>query len=306
MEYTGCDEVFQGILPEAEKCFPAYDLITDINPHPVDYQILHTSRGCERHCAFCGTWKIEPKFIAETTIKAKIRFKKLVFYDNNFLANPHIERILEELIELKTAKQILWCESQSGFDARILTGKKRLAELLKNAGFRNPRIAWDGPRKDYKKIGRAIEILASNGFPIKEISVFVLYNWDLSFDEMEQKRIQCWQWGVQVADCRNRPLNQLFDNYRPRLRQTSKDYYIHEIAGWTDALVKQFRKNVREHNICVRQDYPVYAGKFERMQVDKELIAFVNGLPTVQEKIDYLNAKQIYSWHPGNIRYPTE
>jgi len=41
----------------------------------------------------------------------------------------------------------------------------------------------------------------------------------------------------QIADCRYRPLNQLFDNYNPLIKgQTSKDYYIHEEAGWTDYL----------------------------------------------------------------------
>ncbi|GAI75359.1 unnamed protein product, partial [marine sediment metagenome] len=31
-EYTGCDEVYQGVISEAEKYPPAYDLIKNSNP----------------------------------------------------------------------------------------------------------------------------------------------------------------------------------------------------------------------------------------------------------------------------------
>jgi len=99
--YTGCDEVHQGVLEEAEKCVPAYDLLNDGSSDPIDYQIVHTSRGCVRQCDFCGTWKIEPEYTEKSTIKDEIKFKKLVFYDNNLLANPYIENILGELTDLK-------------------------------------------------------------------------------------------------------------------------------------------------------------------------------------------------------------
>ena len=59
-EYTGCDEVYKGVMTEAENYSPAYDLIENANPHPIDYQIIHTSRGCERKCSF---WKATPQCI---------------------------------------------------------------------------------------------------------------------------------------------------------------------------------------------------------------------------------------------------
>ena len=55
-EYTGCDDVILGTIAEAEKLIPAYDLVD------VDYQILHTTRGCIRKCGFCGTYIIEPEW----------------------------------------------------------------------------------------------------------------------------------------------------------------------------------------------------------------------------------------------------
>ena len=298
-EYTGCDEVYQGVISEAEKYPPAYDLIKNSNPHLIDYQIIHTSRGCKRQCDFCGTWKIEPEFIPKKTIKDEIKFKKLVFYDNNLLMNPYIGKILQELIVLKKEKKIQWCESQSGFDGRILLKKPYLAEEIKEAGFRYPRIAWDCQYKDYDSIEKQINILKEAGYPSKEIYIFMIYNWDISFEEMELKRIKCWDWKVQIADCRYRPLDQLYDNYNGRIiGQTSKDYYIHEQAGWSDTLIKQFRKNVRQQNICVRHGFPFYSKYFEQKRTKKETMRNIKNIDTKKNKIDFLKNNSISYWFP--------
>jgi hypothetical protein len=67
---------------------------------------------------------------------------------------------------------------------------------------------------------------------------------------------------VQIADCRYRPLDQTYDNYSSSRSQTNKDYYIH--PKWTDAEVKQFRKNVRRQNICVRYGLLYYSKTLEK------------------------------------------
>ncbi|MEW6409380.1 MAG: cobalamin-dependent protein [Nitrospirota bacterium] len=305
-KFTGCDEIFRGVYKEAESYFPLYELINDKNPHPIDYQIIHTSRGCIRHCDFCGTWKIEPQFEAKNSIKNEIEHRKLVFYDNNLLANPYIEDILYELIELKRQKEILWCESQSGFDGRKLQETPHLGRLIKKAGFRYPRVAWDWGYSEYPKIKKQINVLIKGGYNSKEIFVFVLYNWDITFEEMEKKRIKCWKWHVQIADCRFRPLDQTFDNYNPRkLEQTNDDYYIHEKAGWNDALVRQFRKNVRRQNICVRHGFPFYSNVLERMRLPKEkiieIMKNVDQMKTKKEKKEYLDGENISFWFPDEI-----
>lgn len=64
----------------------------------------------------------------------------------------------------------------------------------------------------------------------------MLYNWDVPFEETEQKRLKCWEWKVQIADCRYRPLTQTYDHYNPRKKQTNEDYYIH--PSWIDEEVK--------------------------------------------------------------------
>ena len=306
-KYTGCDYVFKGVYKAAENCFPIYDLLNNTeNPHPIDYQIVHASRGCIRRCDFCGTWKIERHFEAKKSIKDTIRYRKAIFYDNNLLANPNIDNLLNDLIELKKEKKILWCESQSGFDGRKLLEKPYLAGMLKKAGFRYPRIAWDWKYNENKSIKRQIEILVNGGYNSKDIFVFMLYNWDIPFKKMEKKRIKCLEWRVQIADCRYRPLDQTYDHYKSGvIGQTSEDYYIHEKSGWTDALVKQFRKNVREQNICVRHNFPFYSKCFETKKFAKEIRRNVKELNNLDDKIKYLKSIEADYWIPDEIRCPS-
>lgn len=268
LKYTQCDDIITGPIPEIEECLPAYDLVD------VDYQIIHTSRGCIRHCGFCGTYKIEPDWTCKKSIKDEIlgnNKKKVIFYDNNLLANDHIENILNELIELKEEKKITYVESQSGFDGRILRKKPHLAKMLKDAGFKNPKIAWDYGMVQSPKIKEQIDLLLDAGFTAKEISIFMIYNYEPNYEEMEEKRVECAKWGVQITDCRYRPLDATYDNYSSYKRyQTSKDYYIHEENGWTDAKIRKFRRNIRRHNICMRHEVDYHSTILERKQIPQE------------------------------------
>jgi hypothetical protein len=301
-EYTFCDEVYIGIHKQAENCEPAYDLVKNCNTNTVDYQIIHTSRGCPRKCEFCGTWKIEPIFKSKDSIKKEIKSKKIVFYDNNLLKNEYIENILNELIEMKKDRKISWCESQSGFDGRILIKKPQLANLLKKAGFRYPRIAWDWGLNDSKKIKKQLDILVKGGYRYSDIFVFMIYNWDISFEEMEEKRIKCWEWNVQISDCRYRPLDQIFDRYNSHKKkpQTTQDYYIHEEKNWSDYLIKQFRRNVRRQNICVRQNLFFYSKKLEHKFIDREIYQKIRHMDRKKAE-KHLNQMNIDYWFPEDI-----
>jgi len=303
-EYTKCDSVFVGVHPDAEGIVPNYDLLPSSSNH-VDFQVIHATRGCSRRCMFCGTWKIEPKFEAKGSLLPEIIKRKLVFYDNNLLCHPEIESILGELIELRRKRKILWCEAQSGFDGRVLLDKPHLGKMIRQAGFRSPRIAWDWAYDERKSIRKQLDILLRAGYSSKEIEVFFLYDWDIPFDEMEKKRIQCYRWGVQIADCRFRPLDQTLDEYNARIRgQTNAEYHIHRAAGWTDDLVKQYRMNVRRTNICVRHGFPFYSSKFERKQLSSDHAKRLKNLKTVAQKERYLKTNGIEYWFPGRVTYP--
>ena len=204
--------VYKGLYRRgvAEKVVPDYSLL----PENLDYQIIHTSRGCTRKCTFCGTWKIEPEFKCVDSIKKLIEKPRLVFYDNNLLANPNIDKILREVSEYKIDKRYrVSCESQSGFDLRLLTPER--ARLLKAARFMNPRVAWDGSYKDWKRVKKAIGYLETAGYNHTDIFVFMIYNCTLSYEEMKKKLNACRRWKVRVIDCRYRPLNRTEDGYKP-------------------------------------------------------------------------------------------
>ena len=253
-KYTGCDEVVVGLYRNgaAEEFEPAYELVN------VDYQIMHASRGCFRHCSFCGVWKIEKKVSYKQSLKKEIKSNKLVFYDNNLLTNPFIENILDEIAYAKINKKSVICESQSGFDGRILQEKPEIAKLLKKARFHYPRIAWDGGMKHKDKIKDQIKILKSAGYSHKDIYAFMLYNHEsVSYLEMLEKLERCRKWGIQIIDCRFRPLNMTYERYNSRaVEQTAEDYHI--ASNWTDKQVRTFRKSVRRQNIAIRLDLPNY------------------------------------------------
>jgi len=268
--HTGCNKVFKGQHAGADKCKPAYDLVN------VDYQIIHGMRGCSRTCPFCGIWKIEKKsFKGANQIKKEICSNKLIFYDNNMLANPNIDNILEMLATTKYNDKILHSECQSGFDGRILMEKPHLAKLLKKARFENIRLAWDFPYSEttVKMVEGWIKLLENAGYKRSEMFIFMIYNWDYDYNQLELKRAKCFEWGVQISDCRYRPLDQTFDRYNPRAKQqTSSEYYIH--SKWTDADIRQFRRNVRKHNICIRYNIPwkKYDQELERLNSRKRLM----------------------------------
>lgn len=290
---TRCDRVFVGVHEEAEQCRPAYDLLDD----KVDFQVLHASRGCTRRCRFCGVWRIEREFKPKPSIKDEVIRPNLVFYDNNLLANPFIENILTELIELRSNSRVNWCESQSGFDGRILQEQPHLATLLKEAGFRYPRIAWDHAYSEYRAIERQIDILTNAGYKPRDVFVFILYNYELPFEELERKRVKCWEWRVQIADCRYRPLDQEYDRYNPcKKAQDASAYYIH--PNWIDRLIREFRRNIRRQNICVRYRLPFYSKALERKWVHKDLAARVRNLGDRHEIVRLLSAEGVDYWFP--------
>ncbi|MBI4650347.1 radical SAM protein [Candidatus Desantisbacteria bacterium] len=262
-------ECYVGLHLGAENFYPDYSLLNG----EIDHHVTHAMRGCIRKCAFCGTWKIEPDRYDKTSedlIKElkEIGKNKVIFFDNNFLANRHIKQNLKVLASLRLNEKSVVFESQSGFDGRLLEKDSELAELLKKTRFQNIRIAWDNSFADYSSIKVQVDSLVAAGYNAKDISVFMIYNFSVPYDEMLKKLKYCKKLGVQITDCRFRPLDSIEDNYNSQKSkdgQTENDYYIHTKAGWTDKKIRDFRKSIREHNIWIR-----YA-KDKGLSYDKEM-----------------------------------
>lgn len=286
---TGCDTVYEGVMQEAEDYLPDYSLLSE----EPDFQILHTTRGCHRRCKTCGVYCIEPQLIYRDSIKDLVFKEKLVFYDNNILMNPHIDNILRELILLRKKRIIKSCECQSGFDGRILRKKPYLAKMLKQAGFSHPKIAWDNSIKNWKKRKEEIDILVDAGYYPRHIGVFFLENYLEPYEVLENKRLMCYEWGVQIVQCRYRPLDQLFDHYNGRRKhQTSKDYYIH--PNWSHKELKRFNRNVKCHNICIRFNSKFHSNKMEYNKLSEELARKVRYMEYDEAK-EYLDD----AWNPA-------
>ncbi|MBW8034543.1 MAG: Fe-S oxidoreductase [Planctomycetes bacterium] len=245
-----------GLHKDAENCYPDYSLLDE----DVEQHVTHAMRGCIRRCSFCGTWRIERKRydkpVDELTREiVAVGKSKVLFFDNNFLAHGDIDNVLIELANVRVNSRPVSYESQSGFDGRLLQRRPRLAELIKGARFKNIRIAWDNSVAGHRAIKKQIDVLVSAGYQPGNIAIFMIYNYDMPYEKMLEKLAYCAEWGVQINDCRYRPLKAVHDNYNPRKYkkgQTKKDYYIHSKGGWTDALVRDFRRKVRQHNIWVR------------------------------------------------------
>jgi len=245
-----------GLHSKAEEFYPDYSLLNG----SIDHHVTHAMRGCVRRCTFCGVWKIEPKLYYKTSEELISEIKtvaknKVIFFDNNFLANKHIKQILSDLIDLNVNGKPMWFECQSGLDGRLLERDPEIAQILRSAHFHNLRIAWDNSLSDFSSIKRQLGYLQEAGYRPQNIFVFMIYNYDIPYEKMLKKLAHCEKWGVQIADCRYRPLDALKDNYNPRkyrVGQTEDDYYIHTKGGWTDKKIRDFRKKVRQHNIWIR------------------------------------------------------
>ena len=292
-EYTGCDEVVVGILNETENTKLNYELL-GTHKKDFNYQIIHTTRGCNRNCEYCSCHYFE-KYSYKKSILKEITHKNILFYDNNLLSNPYIENILNELIDLKENKKISSCEARVGLDYRIINKKPKLANLLKRAGFKNIKIAWDDGTEKFEQIKKCVSILSENGFRPMDIGIYMLSNYELPYEVLEWKRVKCYEMKATIVNCRFIPLTQLNDNYNPyKKEQYDNEYYIHK--NWTDFEVRLFARNCRKTNQAIRFQRKYYTKFFERNKLSKEEYdKFKN--------MDFEEAKKYFkdAWNPLKI-----
>ena len=165
--------VHRGLLPEAEGARPDYSLLPVVPSHSVAY----TSRGCVRKCSFCMVKTLEPEFIDVPDWEKMLcrGVKKVLFYDNNWLAKPiaALRRDVKKILELEKAGRISKVDFNQGLDARLLTEKK--ADLLASITVRPYRFAFDDMGED-GHLQRAIKLMTERGATM--FSYYALYNFD--------------------------------------------------------------------------------------------------------------------------------
>lgn len=191
--------IHQGLYHKIENVLPDYSLIPEWRA-----SILFSSRGCIRKCPFCAVSALEPNFRATRSIRRLIYpgHKKVIFWDNNFLASPYRENILDELEGLN-----LEVDFNQGIDARLIS--YRIAKRLRKLRVPLVRLAYDTMGIGVS-LKRAIDTLKKVGFRGRRILVYCLYNYPSPKDTPETFLLRIkdiMEWGVVAYPMRYEPLD---------------------------------------------------------------------------------------------------
>lgn len=191
-------------LPGAENIDllpPDYDILDNRLYAINDTYYAYTTRGCENECAWCGVPILEPGGVYYIDIKKMLLSlrneygdkSKLKLMDNNVLASPELERIVEDLIELGYGRNMVTdteppkervIDFNQGLDASFLTEENM--KLLVELNIKPMRIAFDriGEKDDYI---RAIKIAKKYG--VRTFSNYMLYNYQDSPKDLYERLI---------------------------------------------------------------------------------------------------------------------
>jgi hypothetical protein len=169
--------------------------------YPVsDAFFIHSTRGCIRKCEFCAVPKIEPNFKKYVDIKPNIENvikqfgdrRDLMIMDNNILASPDLEQIIQDIIDcgfgvnnndykyIKDGKERTkkrYVDFNQGLDARLLYEHPEKMQLLSRVAVKPLRIAFDHADDEFVKIyTRCMWLAAENN--IKDVSNYILFNFE--------------------------------------------------------------------------------------------------------------------------------
>ncbi len=198
---SGANEIKPGLYEDAENLLPDYSLVPDW-----DASIVFSSRGCIRKCGFCAVPILEPKFESRDSIKDLIYqgHKRIIFWDNNFLASDHADKIFQELFDLK-----MQVDFNHGLDARFITHK--IALNLKKLHVRYLHMAYDSIQNK-EEIEKAVNTLTDAGFRGRDLMFYTLYNYKDTPEDFLERLKDLLKWGVVSYPMRYTPLNALEKN----------------------------------------------------------------------------------------------
>lgn len=163
-----------GLLDEVEKCSPDYSFFPK---YP--FSITFTTKGCIRKCKFCVVRLLEPTFFMRENWEKDINpnSKKIIFWDNNWLASPNFYKDIEKLN--KIGKPF---DFNQGLDCRLFDEEKAKALSQMKARINPLRFAFDNPSQE-EYIPKAIKLAHKYGF--NDIMVYVLFNSEEAYDTPE-------------------------------------------------------------------------------------------------------------------------
>lgn len=195
-----------------------------------DYQLIKISYGCPNSCNYCFASK-DMKVYPIPEINRNL----VKITDENMMVFPQAVQWMNELGSKKVNNRVVYYELICGIDFRNMSKEKALA--LKNNRFINLRLAWDFGYILKDKIVNTINWLTDSGYKSKDLSVFMLTNWKMPYEECLKKLETLWKLKVKINDC---CWNSTYRKPIP--------------AYWTLEEIKSFRKAARKHNHLVLFD----------------------------------------------------
>ncbi len=208
-------EIHTGLYPQAEELLPAYHLLKEVERwRNWDKSIVFSSRGCVRKCPFCVVPKIEGGFKADKSSIMPFTHpghKRVVIWDNNFLASPYSKGILRELIEYKITPDF-----NQGLDARLIDEEAAL--ILARLKPKSIHFAYDF-KEEASQVEKAISLLSKAGFSKRNLIFYMLYNFYDHSNNMGDTPADFFyrlndliKWGVTAYPMRYVPLDSLDKN----------------------------------------------------------------------------------------------
>lgn len=198
---SGADEVYTGLMTDVEGLLPDYSLVPEWKT-----SILFSTRGCIRSCPFCAVPRLEKQISTGPSVKQLVYpgHKKIVLWDNNFLAAKTWRQILLQLREIGMP-----VDFNQGLDARLIDDA--VAQELSGLKLDPVRMAYDmaGERKSLEK---AIPALVRTRFNKRRIIVYTLYNFTDTPEDFWRRVADLLEWGVVCYPMRYEPLNSLVKN----------------------------------------------------------------------------------------------
>ncbi len=188
-------------------------------------QWIRLTQGCPNHCPFCYEPPDQISFPIPEIVRNIVKIMEM-----NLLSFPDALEKIKILGNKRINNKFVYYQLVCGIDYRFLD--QTIANALKDNHFVSIRLAWDWNFSDHFKIHDAIVKLRKAGYNSKDIMIFMICNWEISFSECCRKLNLCKYWNVQVADC-------YFDG------QTSPNI---EKKKKKKEEIKSFRKQVRKHN----------------------------------------------------------
>jgi len=195
------DEVYTGLMPDVEGLLPDYSLVPEWKT-----SILFSTRGCVRSCPFCAVPRLEKHLSIGPSVKQLVNpgHKKIVLWDNNFLAVKTWHQILLQLREIGMP-----VDFNQGLDARLIDDD--VAQELSGLKLDPVRMAYDLVA-ERKALEKAIPALARARFNKRRIIVYTLYNFTDTPENFWRRVADLLEWGVVCYPMRYEPLNSLVKN----------------------------------------------------------------------------------------------